>query len=77
MTFNYLSDELPSSTMCLPVLALTAVSTAFMACLLLSTIICILLCLRMRRMKEAGDMNSLNNYMTSAYLHKQASRKRL
>ncbi|KFM62132.1 hypothetical protein X975_11343, partial [Stegodyphus mimosarum] len=70
-------DETPSSTMCLPVLALTAVTTAFLACLLLSTIMCILLCLRMKRMKEAGDMSGLNNYMTNTYLHKQPSRKRL
>ncbi|XP_015922364.1 cuticlin-5-like [Parasteatoda tepidariorum] len=71
------ADEVQSSTMCLPVLALTAVTTAFLACLLLSTVMCILLCLRMRRMKEVGSVSDLNTYMGNPYLHKQPSRKRL
>ncbi|CAL1282701.1 unnamed protein product [Larinioides sclopetarius] len=71
------ADELPSSTLCLPVLALTAVTTAFLACLLLSTVLCILLCLRMRRMKEVGSVSDINPYMANAFMHGQPSRKRL
>ncbi|GIY02933.1 ZP domain-containing protein [Caerostris extrusa] len=70
-------NELPSSTLCLPVLALTAVTTAFLACLLLSTVMCVLLCLRMRRMKEVGSVSDLNPYMVNTFIHGQPSRKRL
>ncbi|XP_054706685.1 uncharacterized protein LOC129216495 [Uloborus diversus] len=74
---NTQTDEIPSGTLCLPSVALTAVISAILACLLLACVMCILLCLRMKRIKEAGDMPAMDNYMTSAYLHKQPTRKRL
>ncbi|KAG8191746.1 hypothetical protein JTE90_008809 [Oedothorax gibbosus] len=67
--------EMPSSTLCLPVLGLTAVTTAFLACLMLSTVVCILLCIRMRRLKEVGSVSDLGPYMT--YGHGQPGRKRM
>ncbi|GFS75347.1 ZP domain-containing protein [Nephila pilipes] len=69
------ADDVPGNTLCLPVLALSAATTAFLACLLLSALLCVLLCLRMRRMKEVGS--DLNPYLTTTFVHGQPARKRL